>query len=103
MHPLFRNIPDSTIWCEEPYPTRLIWAALLDIADGDDGTVLATLPDLAASVGITADEATAAIARLLAPDPYNNYSVSDTGAHIEAVPGGWRVFPSAYISLEDEQ
>ena len=96
MHPLFYTIPESTIWCEPNYPTRIVWATLLHLADDEDGSVHLTLPELANLAGVTAAEATAAISRLLASDPDNNYSSSYSGAHIENVPGGWRVLPVAY-------
>jgi hypothetical protein len=99
MHPLFYTIPESQIWCEPNYPTRIVWATLLYLADDDaDNSVSLTLPELAELAGVTDAETAAAIARLLAPDPYNNYSRSENGAHIETIPEGWRVFPSVYVS-----
>jgi hypothetical protein len=98
-YPLFKHILHGTIWCGEAHSTKLVWVALLDLADVD-GNVLMTLPELATLAEVTIPEAEAAIARLSAADPYNNYSSSDTGAHIENVPGGWRVFPPSEAMSE---
>ena len=57
MHPLFYTIPESTIWCEPNYPTRIVWATLLHLADDEDGSVHLTLPELANLAGVTAAEA----------------------------------------------
>lgn len=98
-YPLFKHILHGSIWCGEPHSTKFIWVALLDLADAD-GNVLMALPELASLAEVTPPEAEAAIARLLAPDAYNNSSASPNGEHIENVPGGWRVFPATRAVAE---
>jgi len=91
---LFGKILRSSIWCED-YPTRIMWIAFLASMD-EDGMVDWATPKIAAAIaGVTVDEATAAIARLEAPDPASG-NQDHEGRRIERFPGGWHVLNCKY-------
>jgi hypothetical protein len=85
---LFNSILTSTVW-REPAATKLCWITLLALKDRD-GIAEGSIPGLAHLAGVSIDEAEAAIAKFLAPDPYSR-SQEHEGRRIEPVDGGWRV------------
>ena len=85
---LFSSITESTVW-GEPYPTRIVWVAMLAMADAA-GNVYAAVPGLARRANVTVQEAQAALDAFLAPDPWSRTPDND-GRRIEVIDGGWRL------------
>lgn len=85
---LFSSITESTVW-GEPYPTRIVWVAMLAMAD-KHGNVYGSIPGLARRANVTLQEAEAALAAFRSPDPYSRTQAED-GRRIEDVDGGWRL------------
>ena len=83
---LFSSIMESTIWIE-PYPTRIVWVAMLAMADRK-GRVCASVPGLAKRAGVTRDECEAALVTFLSPDPDSRTKALE-GRRIEPIDGGW--------------
>ncbi len=89
---LFGSILDSTIW-RESNETRLLWITMLAMA-GKSSVVEASIPGLADRARLTLPQTEAALATLLAPDPYSRTKESE-GRRIEAVDGGWIILNHA--------
>lgn len=85
---LFTSITVSTIW-QEPMETRLTWITMLAMAD-QNGDVYASIPGLARMANVPMDKVEAALACLLAPDPYSRSKEND-GRRVEEIDGGWRL------------
>lgn len=83
---------DSSVW-SEPYPTRLVWIAMLAMAD-QDGVVRASLPGLAHRARVTMAECEAALACLLGPSQHSSDGTS--GERIAKVDRGWKLLNYAY-------
>lgn len=96
---LFSSIVTSTIWCED-YPTRLVWVAMLAMADAR-GKVEGSVPGFARLANVTMAEMEKALAIFLAPDPHSRTPDND-GRRIEVIAGGWRVLNyAAYRESRD--
>lgn len=85
---LFSSITESTVW-GEPYPTRIVWVAMLAMAD-KHGNVYGSIPGLARRANVTLAEAETALCSFRSPDPYSR-TQADDGRRIEDVDGGWRL------------
>ena len=85
---LMSSITESTVWME-PNPTRIAWIAMLAMADRK-GRVWGSVPGLANRARISVEEARAAIATFMAPDPDSRTKEHD-GRRIEEIDGGWRL------------
>lgn len=85
---LFAPILDSAIWLE-PQPTRLVWIALLGMADRK-GIVSSSLPGLARRAGVSMEECQTALRRILSPDPHSGMGDHD-GSHAIEIAGGWMI------------
>lgn len=85
---LYRSILTSTIW-QESKDTRLVWITMLALSEVD-GTVEGALPGLAKEAGVTIPECQAALAVLMAPDPYSRTKTHE-GRRIIEIDGGWKV------------
>ncbi len=89
---LFGSILDSSVW-EEEDRTRLVWIALMAMADRD-GVVHASLPGLARRARVPREDTEAALEKFLAPDP-DSRTPDHEGRRIEVVRGGWRLLNHA--------
>lgn len=85
---LFGSIVASTIW-RSAHTTRVVWITMLAMADRY-GEVGASIPGLADLSRVTVDEARAAIAELLAPDP-DSRSQEYEGRRIVPIDGGFKI------------
>jgi len=83
---LFGSIVASTIW-EEDNETRIVWITMLAMANMH-GEVEASIPGLAKFSKVPIPATEAALAKLLAPDPYSR-SKENEGRRIEEIDGGW--------------
>ncbi|WP_420465799.1 hypothetical protein [Panacagrimonas sp.] len=98
---LFSSITESTVW-GEPYPTRILWIAMLAMADRD-GRVNASVPGLARRAGITLEECETALATFLKPDRYSR-TPDHEGRRIKTADGGWSLLNYAkYRNQRDEE
>src|SRR6187549_3814946 len=98
---LFSTITDSSVWAED-HATRIVWVTMLAMAD-IRGEVHAAVPGLARRAVVTLEEAEAALAKLLSPDPYSRSPEHD-GRRLEPIPGGWRLLNHAkYKSLLSDE
>jgi hypothetical protein len=89
---LFGSIVTSTIWQEDD-KTRILWITMLALAD-QNGEVMASIPGLARLAGIGLADTEAALAKLLAPDPYSR-TPDYEGRRIARIPGGWELLNHA--------
>lgn len=97
---LFSSITASTVW-GEPYATRIVWVAMLAMADAR-GEVYGSVPGLARHANVTTDEARAALASFCAPDP-DSRTDDNEGRRIEDIDGGWRLLNHAkYAAIRSE-
>ncbi len=85
---LFSSITESTVW-GEPYSTRIVWIAMLAMADAN-GDVYGAIPGLARRANVTLEETESALAAFLQPDPYSR-SNDDDGRRVKVIEGGWRL------------
>ena len=85
---IYSSILDSSIW-SEAYPTRLVWIALLAMADAG-GVVKAAISGIARRAAVTREECEAALATLMAPDPDDQSGVDD-GIRLRKIEHGWRI------------
>jgi hypothetical protein len=98
---LFGSITDSTIWAED-HATRLVWITMLAMADRH-GYVGASVPGLAHRARVTTEEADAALAKFLAPDPYSR-SQEHEGRRIEVADRGWALLNyERFRDMRDEE
>lgn len=96
---LFSSIVTSTIWCED-YPTRLVWVAMLAMADAR-GKVEGSVPGFARLANVTMAEMEKALEVFLAPDIHSRTPDND-GRRIEVIAGGWRILNyTAYRESRD--
>jgi hypothetical protein len=86
---LHANIVTSSLWTNEDNETRLVWVAMLALADAR-GCVVASIPGLAHVARIPIAKTEAAIATFLAPDKWSR-SKEHEGRRIEEIEGGWRL------------
>ncbi len=102
---LFASILDSSVWLE-PMPTRIVWLTLLAAKDQDGFARFASIDNLARRAVVEIEEASAAVAKLEAPDP-NSSNPAHEGRRIERVPGGWMVLNAKLyddmVRKEDER
>jgi hypothetical protein len=89
---LFGSILRSTVW-RAPAHVRLVWIALLALADRD-GEVDASIPGLADAAGVELEQCEEALAVFLAPDRYSR-TPDHEGRRIEKIDGGWRLLNHA--------
>ena len=85
---LFNSILYSTIW-QEPNATRILWITMLAMSD-KNGEVMASVPGLAKTAGITIPECRSGLETLMSPDPDSRTKDHD-GRRIEEVDGGWNL------------
>lgn len=85
---LFSSITESTVW-GEPYATRIVWVAMLAMADAK-GNVYGAVPGLARRANVTLQEVEAALESFRNPDPYSRTKEAD-GRRVEDIDGGWRL------------
>lgn len=98
---LFNSILTSTIWCE-PERTRLVWIAMLALAD-HAGRVHASIPGLASVARVPIDDCRTAIDTFLAPDRDSRTSLYE-GRRIEPIDGGWRLLNyTKFREMKDEE
>jgi hypothetical protein len=79
------DILESSVWAE-PYATRIVWTAMLVMADRD-GNVRARALGIAKRAGVTLEEARAALATFLAPDAESKSRVADGRRVVETSTG----------------
>jgi len=97
---LFSSITESTIWLE-PNPTRIVWIAMLAMAD-KRGRVWGSVPGIANRARVTTDEARQAIACFLAPDP-DSRTKEHEGRRIVEIDGGWQLLNyTKYREMRDD-
>lgn len=97
---LANSILTSTIWMEDDH-TRLVWVALLAMAD-KNGEVQASIPGLANVARVPIASAEIAIQKFLSPDLYSRTKDAD-GRRIEVIKGGWALINHAeYRNLASE-
>lgn len=97
---LFDGLTESTVWVE-PYPTRVLWVAMLSWAD-QLGRVQGTIPGIARRAGITLEECEAAVQSFMSPDRYSR-TPDHEGRRIEKIDGGWRLLNHAkYRGMRDD-
>lgn len=89
---LFASITESTVW-REPAGTRLVWITMLAKCNRR-GEIYASVPGLADLAKVSIKECVAALATLLAPDPWSRTKDHD-GRRIAEVDGGWRLLNHA--------
>ena len=98
---LFSSITESTIWVE-PYPTRILWVAMLAMAD-QHGRVWGSIPGLARRANITLPETEQGLQAFLSPDPYSR-TPDHEGRRIECIEGGWKLLNYAkHRAIKDEE
>lgn len=85
---LFSSITESTVW-GEPYPTRIVWVAMLAMADAR-GNVYGSVPGLARRANVTLQEAEQALESFRSPDAYSRTKDQD-GRRIVDMDGGWHL------------
>lgn len=90
---LFSSLLDSTLWVEQPAHVKLVWIAMMAMADRD-GFVAASIPGLARRAVVTTKEAEEALQVFLSPDPYSR-TPDHEGRRIRAVMGGWELLNHA--------
>lgn len=101
---LFRTIIVSTIW-QEPLETKVLWITMLALKDAD-GKVIASIPGLANSAGISIDKTIEGLEKFKAPDQYSTTKTKE-GRRIEEIEGGWFIINHfkylEELSLEDRR
>jgi hypothetical protein len=86
--PVFRDFLTSSMWAADP-ATRCVWLWFMLTAD-PEGYAVGTIPGVARQVGITLDEAIAAVKLLESPDPYSS-TPGFEGRRIVKVERGWHL------------
>jgi len=81
-----QSILQSSLWCEDS-DTKVVWITLLALADRH-GEVMASVPGLARTAGVTLEKCQAAIAKFTQPDPHSRTPDLE-GRRLEPIPGGW--------------
>jgi hypothetical protein len=96
---LFNSITESTIWVA-PDTHRITFIAMLAMAD-QHGRIWGSIPGLANRARVPVEDARAAIASFLAPDP-DSRTKDFEGRRIEEIDGGWRLLNHAkYREMRD--
>lgn len=95
---LFQSILTSSVWREDD-KTRLVWITLLALKD-KNGEVEASVPGLAHMAGVAIEDATLALEKLMAPDPWSRTKDYE-GRRLEEIPGGWIVLNAEKYKLLD--
>lgn len=90
---LFRSILQSTLWVSQPHHVRVVWIAMLAMADRN-GTVAASIPGLASEAHVTIPECEEALQVFLSPDKYSRTKDHD-GRRIIEIDGGWQLINHA--------
>jgi hypothetical protein len=83
---LLSSITDSSVWKEDDRTLR-VWIAMMAMADRD-GYIWASVDGLARRAIVSEEEALAALAKFMAPDPKSR-SKEYEGRRIEEVDRGW--------------
>ncbi len=78
----------STIW-QEDNETRILWITMLSMADMH-GRVMATIPGLARSAGISICHCESSLSKLMSADRYSR-SKTKEGRRIVEIDGGWKL------------
>jgi len=86
--PVFRDFLTSSMWAADP-ATRCVWLWFLLTAD-PEGYAVGTIPGVARQVGISLEEAIAAVELLESPDPYSS-TPGFEGRRIVKVDRGWHI------------
>jgi hypothetical protein len=98
---LFSTILQSTIWTES-LSTKVVWVTMLALADRK-GRVMASIPGLARTAGVTIEECETAIACFLGPDRYSRTKANE-GRRVSEMQGGWVLLNyEEYRKLQDEE
>ncbi len=101
---LFNSILASTIWRSSD-TTRIVWITLLAMSD-KDGVCEGSIPGLADFARVSIEDCEAALAELIAPDPYSRTSEHE-GRRVEVIDGvGWQLLNHAKYRMkmsEDER
>lgn len=90
---LFRSILQSTLWVSQPHHVRVVWIAMLAMADRH-GVVAASIPGLASEAHVTIPECEEALQVFLSPDKYSRTKDHD-GRRITEIDGGWQLINHA--------
>lgn len=85
---LMASIVHSTIWREEMH-IKVTWITMLALAD-QYGEVMASIPGLAHSAGVSIPQCQEALAKFMSPDPFSR-TPEDQGRRIREIEGGWFV------------
>jgi hypothetical protein len=84
----------SSIWTNENQSTKIVWITLLCLADRN-GEIMASIPGVARSAGVTLDECVQSLERLKSPDPWSRTKTLD-GRRIQEIEGGWEIINYRY-------
>lgn len=99
---IYDELLDSSVW-EEDYATRIVWTALLVMADRD-GNVRARALGIAKRAGVKLEEAKKALAIFLAPDPNSKSTVAEGRRMVETSTGYLVINYEAYRDrMSDEE
>lgn len=85
---IYGSILRSSVWLEDA-TTRLLWIALLAMADSE-GFVDGAVPGIAHAANLPLDAVQRGLQTLQAPDPHSK-DPDHEGRRIESVPGGFKV------------
>jgi hypothetical protein len=101
---LFRHILVSTIW-QESLETKVLWITMLAMKDAD-GKVIASIPGLAKTAGISIEKAIEGLKKFKSEDEYSTTKTKG-GKRIEEIEGGWFIINHfkylEELSLEDRR
>jgi hypothetical protein len=84
---VFGKILRSSIWLDD-YPTRIMWITMLLLKDKDGIVPKSSIEGLAHTANVKPNEAHAAMAKFLLPDPKSG-NQNDDGRRIRDTPDGW--------------
>jgi DNA-binding transcriptional MerR regulator len=85
---LFGSLLNSSAWCL-PADTRLVWIALLLLAD-PEGRVWGAVPGIARQAGVSVEGARRALDELSSPDS-DSRTPDEDGRRILPIDGGWQI------------
>ena len=85
---LYQDIIFSTVW-EESKETRLLWVAMLALADAD-GVVRASFPGLVRAANLSLEDVEKSLPVLMAPDPQSK-SQKEEGRRVTKIPDGYLI------------
>ena len=95
---LFSSLLSSSVWAE-PLATRVVWIAMLAMADRD-GVVTARAPGIAKMAGVTRAECDKALACFAKPDPHSRTQDNEGRRAVETA-DGWQLLN--YEAYRDRQ